>query len=144
MRALTVVFLMVAGLLVEGLHGPALAAEEPEGPHAAGAYRGAHRRDPFVRPGTAPGAEARTCAARGLEGVRVRELALRGIVRTPEGFLALLVGPNGVAFVTRVGDRLCDAKVGSIDPDAVTFERDAGPAGGVTEPRTVRVRLHAE
>jgi hypothetical protein len=143
MKLLPVVLVAVSTILAGG--GPdLLLAAEREGASGAATYRSAGRRDPFVRPGSAPGAEVRTCPARGLEGARTRELALRGIVRTPEGFLALLVGPNAVAYVARVDDRLCDARIASIDPEGVTFEKDAARGSAASGPRAVRVRLHAE
>jgi hypothetical protein len=142
MRVLVAV--AVIGIVMGGGNDALVAANEIEGQADGATYRGAGRRDPFVRPGSAPGTSALTCHARGLQGVRARDLALRGVVRTSEGFLALLVGPDGEAHVAREGDRLCDATIRSIDPDGVVFEEDAGPGTGGTGPTTVRVRLHAE
>jgi hypothetical protein len=134
---------VLAGILLGGGREGLVAANEREGQVEGATYRGAGRRDPFVRPGSAPGTDARTCRARGLEGVRARDLALRGVVRTSEGFLALLVGPDGEAHVAHEGDRLCDARVLSIDPDGVDLEEDTVLPTGVVGSRTVRLRLHA-
>lgn len=144
MKVLTVICLAMAWILAGNGGDWASAGESPGGVVDAAAYRGADRRDPFVRPGSPPGADARSCGARGLEAVRARDLALRGIVKTTGGFLALLVGPDAVAHVARVGERLCDAKIGSIDPDGVTLEGDTGSGNRGSGTRTARLRLHAE
>ena len=140
--------LVFAGILAGSQDGRALAADSQVGSvhEAADApgYEGSGRRDPFVRPGSAPGTAATSCGLRGLEGVRARDLAVRGIVKTPEGFLALLVGPNGESHVARAGDRLRNGKVSSIEPAGVTLQEEAGSGDGRQQSRQVRVRLHAE
>ena len=148
MRAMALVCVALAGILAAASETPTLLAapqeeetlETAEGP----GYAANGRRDPFVRPGFAPGPEAKSCSARGLEGVRARELALRGIVKTKEGFVALLVGPRGEAHVARVGSRLCDGSVRAIEPAGVTLEAEPGPGDLWLGPRQIRVRLHPD
>ena len=147
MRAMTAACVAAAGILAASEAPMLLAApqedetfERAEGP----AYAANGRRDPFVRPGFAPGPEAKSCSARGLEGVRARELALRGIVKTKEGFVALLVGPRGEAHVARVGSRLCDGSVRAIETAGVTLEEAPSGRDLVPTPRQTQVRLHPE
>jgi hypothetical protein len=87
------------------------------------------RRDPFVRPaaGTAGGSPA--CSGPGLASLLVDDTPLRGIVRTPDGAIVLLVGRDGVAQFGRVGDRLCDGTIEAIESDRVVYARKA-PASG--------------
>ena len=147
MRAMALMCVALAGILAAS-EAPTLRAapqeeetlETAEGP----GYAANGRRDPFVRPGFAPGPEAKSCSARGLEGVRARELALRGIVKTKEGFVALLVGPRGEAHVARVGSRLCDGSVRAIEPAGVTLEEAPSGRDLVPTPRQIQVRLHPE
>jgi len=123
-----------------GAEEPGRSTDEASSPAV---YQGFGRRDPFVRPGSAPSGDAPSCAARGLQRLRARDLALRGIVKTSEGFLTLLNGPGGESYVARAGDRLCDARVVSIDPDGLVLEEDATPGDAGSRRATARVWLHA-
>lgn len=97
-----------------------------ESPGAVG-YSAAGRRDPFTPPrGSRPGVR-RTCPGSGLAAEVVDAVALRGIVRGPEGARVLLLGPGGVSYFGRVGDRLCDARLVGVSGTTVRFERDPDP-----------------
>src|SRR5262245_35154700 len=72
------------------------------------AGEGQAQRDPFVRPGSAAAAPPAACGASGLARMRARDLAVKGIVRTRQGVLALVGGADGQSQVARVGDRVCD------------------------------------
>ncbi len=137
----------LAGIVVASEDSTVLAApQEDEAVEASEmpTYAANGRRDPFVRPGFAPGPDAKSCEARGREGVRARDLALRGVVKTTEGFVALLIGPRGEAHVARVGSRLCDGSVRAIDPAGVTLEEAPGPGDFWLRPRQIPIRLHPE
>jgi len=113
-------------------------------PAAAGAqpgYERGGRRDPFVAPGSLDGSK-RTCPAHGLEAARAREVALRGIVRTPARTVALLSTAEGTGLFAREGDRLCDARVVSVGPAGVTLRLDAEPAATAGTRQDVRLDLY--
>ncbi len=108
---------------------------------AAQGYDRSGRRDPFVAPGSLEGSK-RACPAHGLDAAPVREVALRGIVRTETGGVALLSTAEGTGIVAREGDRLCDGLVEAVGPASVTLRVDpeTPPVGGSR--RDVRLELH--
>ena len=113
-------------------------------PGAAGAqpaYERGERRDPFVAPGSLD-ASKRACPTHGLEAARAREVALRGIVRTPVGAVALLSTAEGTGLFARVGDRLCDGHVVFVGPAGVTLRLDAEPAATAGSRQDVRLALY--
>jgi Tfp pilus assembly protein PilO len=80
-------------------------------------------RDPFEGPAGAAGVPA-TAGGRPVVGAA----ALTGIVRGPQGPLALLETADGVGHVLRPGDSIDAARVLRIDREAAVFE--IGPGGG--------------
>jgi len=99
-------------------------------------YNPAGRRDPFVsllKPVEGTGNPRATKP--GMEGFLIQEVALKGIVKTKEGYVAMLVGPDGKAYFPRVGQRLFDGSIIAMDQATVTFRQE------VTDPLSpVRVR----
>ncbi len=95
-------------------------AEHPDGY----TYDSGRRRDPFVslhRPvnrGDGGGKPA------GLEGFLIQELALKGIVLTPEGYVTLLQGPDNKSYFVKLGQRVYDGEVVSVDMQTITFRQD--------------------
>ena len=58
----------------------------------------------------------------------VSEVALRGVMQSPSGFIGLLQGADGKTHVVRAGDRLFDGQVRSIAADAmVLLQRSSDP-----------------
>ena len=92
------------------------------------AYDAKGRRDPFVPVSLA--AESK--------GINVSAAKLVGIVRSPQGALALVEGPDGVGYVLRNGNGLGNGRVTSITATTVTFAVAAQPGQGAT---TVTLRL---
>ena len=112
------------------------AAEQPERP-----YDPQGRRDPFVDPRPSgdgdPGVVDRP---RGLAGVRVAELTLRGLVLAGGRRLGVLEAPGGRTYVVRGGERLLDGVVRVVTRETVVFEeaaRDAAARGAGREVRKV-------
>jgi hypothetical protein len=56
----------------------------------------------------------------------VSELGLAGIATSGDGFLAFAYGPTGTLNVYRVGDRLAQAEIKSIDATGLVVETDEG------------------
>jgi type IV pilus assembly protein PilO len=111
---------------------------------AAPRYEDGGRRDPFVSVVVAThlAVRAKTPAVRGLAGLAVKDVVVRGLARTGGTMLAILEGPSRQSYVAHIQDRLLDGTVLSIDSSGVTFaqQSDSGrpaavrrvlrPAGG--------------
>ena len=96
---------------------PQVPALEPQG----FTYEAQGRRDPFVslmRRGSDP---ERGVSPRppGLPGLAIAEVALKGTVATPTGFIAILQGADSKAYVVREGERLFDGSVRHIAQDSI-------------------------
>ena len=115
---------------------PASAQEARRAPAVVAGYDPDGRRDPFVSPVVPRTGEVEGERPGGLAGLAVDDAALRGVVRTREGDLAVLEAPDGRTYAVRRADRLYDGTVQDIAGDAVLFLRDA--AAGERE---VRKRL---
>ena len=90
------------------------------------AYDPRGRRDPFLAKGALH--ESPRCEGTGRGGLTVAEVALRGVVTSPRGRVAMLAAPDGRSAFVVGGDRLCDGEVFRIEPDAVVL-RQRGDAG---------------
>ncbi|MBI3932635.1 MAG: hypothetical protein HY317_04410 [Acidobacteria bacterium] len=99
-------------------------------------YNPGGRRDPFVsllKP--VEGAQGDKTKKPGMDGFLIQEVALKGIVKTTEGYVAMIVGPDAKAYFPRVGQRLFDGSIVAMDQTSVTFRQE------VTDPLSpVRVR----
>ena len=87
-------------------------------------YDSAGRRDPFVtlvaprRPTT--GAQA-TRTRTGLTSLALADVSINGLARVGKTMMVILEGPNKTSYSARVGDRLADAQIKSIDAQGVVF-----------------------
>ncbi|MEQ1896219.1 MAG: hypothetical protein ABL971_02390 [Vicinamibacterales bacterium] len=94
-------------------------------------YDAGGRRDPFVslrRSGSDPSGRGNLPRPAGVAGLLVSEVALRGVMQSPAGFVGLLRGSDGKTHVVRAGDRLFDGQVRSIASDAlVLLQRSSDP-----------------
>jgi hypothetical protein len=82
------------------------------------------RRDPFVsllKPIQAD--QAKGPKRPGIEGFLVQEVSLKGIVKDPKGFIAMLLGPDGKSYFVKIGQKLYDGEVTAIDATSVTFRQ---------------------
>jgi beta-lactamase regulating signal transducer with metallopeptidase domain len=108
-----------------------------------GAYRydTLGRRDPFRSPHVEPD---EVPIGTGLARYRIADLALRGIVTTPPGSVALLVAPDARTYFARVGQRLRNGIVTAIDSQGVLFHEDVDDPLATVRSRNVRWLLHGE
>jgi len=101
-------------------------------------YNPQGRRDPFmslVRP-VGPAGEKGGARKAGIEGFLIQELALKGIIKNTEGYIAFFTGPDNKSYWVRVGQRVFDGQLTAIDAATVTFRQD------VTDPLApVKVRI---
>ncbi|HUP47229.1 MAG TPA: pilus assembly protein PilP [Thermoanaerobaculia bacterium] len=82
------------------------------------------RRDPFqslvgpaprVQPGQRPP---------GVPGFLIDEMKLQGVVKTKQGMVAMVAGPDNKGHLIRVGDKVLDGEVIRITPSSVVFRQE--------------------
>ncbi len=144
--------LLLAGLVCGATAAAAQTPEAPAAPAPAPAsialgtrvgvtptnYDEGNRRDPFSSliavPSRTAGGESGP-VIKGLHGVVLADITVRGIVKSGSQVLAILEGPNRQSFVARLNDRLRDASIQSIDQAGVVFAEQASPG---MRPNSVR------
>jgi type IV pilus assembly protein PilP len=82
------------------------------------------RRDPFqslvgpaprIQPGQRPP---------GVPGFLIDEMKLQGVVRTRQGLVAMVNGPDNKGYLIRVGDKVLDGEVIRITASSVVFRQE--------------------
>jgi Tfp pilus assembly protein PilP len=100
------------------------------------------RRDPFVsllRPVSESGPGKRRP---GMEGFLIQEVALKGIVKDPKGYTAMLLGTDGKSYFCKVGQRLFDGVITAIDAATVTFRQEVTDPLSSVRSRDVKKTLY--
>ena len=90
-------------------------------------YDPAGRRDPFrsLLDGFEESEEGPAKARPpGLPGMMIEELKLGGIIETPSGILAFVLGRDNVSYIIRPGTKLFNGEVAEIQPKKVVFRKD--------------------
>jgi Tfp pilus assembly protein PilP len=103
------------------------------------------RRDPFeslVGRQRAQDAMAKNLPP-GKAGLQVSTLRLDGIVRSPNGMIAVVANPQMRTYFLREGDQLYDGKVEKISMEGVTFHEEGKDAFGKPVERQVSKRLYS-
>jgi len=81
------------------------------------------RRDPFRSlVGPAPTRERRDL--QGIAGFLIDEIKLTGIVRTKQGIVGVIAGPDNKGYLIRIGDKILDGEVVRITPSSVVFRQE--------------------
>lgn len=95
-------------------------------------YDPAGRRDPFrsLLGGRPP--EELGGRPPGLPGMGVEEVRLLGIMKLPEGFVAMVQGTDSLSYMIRPGTALYDGSVERIEPGRVIFKLP------VADPRSLK------
>ena len=106
------------------------------------------RRDPFLtlmNRGTDTRA-GRSGAGRpdGVAGVAVEEVALRGIVQSRDGWIAMIASPTGRTYTIKPGDKLLDGSVRTINAQAVILMQEVNDPLSLEKQREVRKFLRGE
>jgi Tfp pilus assembly protein PilP len=97
-----------------------------EEPTAADAYRydPQGRRDPFQSLiGPSPKIQAGQRPP-GVPGFLIDEMKLQGVVKTKQGHVAMINGPDNKGYLIRVGDKVLDGEVIRITPSSVVFRQE--------------------
>jgi type IV pilus assembly protein PilO len=106
-------------------------------------YNPQGRRDPFVSLLKPVSADQGVKTRRpGMEGFLIQEVALKGIVRTPRGYTAMLLGTDGKSYFVQEGQRMFDGVVTKIDATAVTFRQEITDPLSTVKSRDVRKTLY--
>ncbi len=104
----------------------------------------AARRDPFeslVSHGTGKGGGP--ALPPGPRGLQVGTLRLDGIVRAPNGMIAVVSNPQSRVYFLREGDQLYDGSVEKITMDGVSFHELGKDAFGKPVERQVNKRIYS-
>jgi len=79
----------------------------------------------------------------GKPGLQVSTLRLDGIVRAPNGMIAVVSNPQSRVYFLREGDRLYDGSVEKITMDGVSFHEEGKDAFGKPVERQVNKRIYS-
>jgi Tfp pilus assembly protein PilP len=115
-------------------------------PAASGgyAYNPEGRRGPFVSL-TQRGADPRSPASRppGLPGLLIGEVSVKGILKDPSGYIAMIEAPDKKTYIVRSGQKLMDGSIKSITADAVVFSQDVSDPLSLVKQREIRKVVRA-
>ena len=114
--------------------------EEPEVPGAPGGveipdeidiiegtgftYDARGRRDPFISLALGMNVLPPEERIPGLGGMLIQEVSLRGLVRTSEGYIAMIQGTDNKSYFAREGERMYDGMIEAIDSEKVVFRQE--------------------
>lgn len=109
-------------------------------------YNPAGRRDPFIslaKPVTMDEEASSRPRRPGIEGFMLQETSLKGVVKTADGWMVVLEGPDRKAYFVRVGQRLHDGVLTAIDAAGLTFRQEITDPLSPAKSREVRRLLHS-
>jgi len=101
------------------------------------------RRDPFESLIGRQGNKAPGPLPPGKLGLQVSTLRLDGIVRAPNGMIAVVSNPQARTYFLREGDRLYDGSVEKISMDGVSFHEEGKDAFGKPVEHQVNKRIYS-
>lgn len=108
-------------------------------------YTPGNRRDPFVSLIKPVDTGGRVQSKKpGMEGFLIQEVALRGIVKTPQGFIAMFQGGDGKSYFVKAGQRLYDGVLLAVDQSSVTFRQEVADPLSPVKTREFRRTLSNE
>lgn len=112
---------------------------------AATAEEKVARRDPFesLVGRDKAAADAAKNLPPGKAGLQVSSLRLDGIVRAPNGMIAVVTNPQSRTYFLREGDQLYDGRVEKIAMDSVSFHEMGKDAFGKPVERQVNKRIYS-
>jgi Tfp pilus assembly protein PilP len=85
-------------------------------------YDPAGRRDPFRSLLARQAKEELGQRPPGLRGMGIDEIKLQGILKLPEGYVAMVQGTDNMSYLVRPGSVLYDGTVEQIEPGKVVFK----------------------
>ncbi len=103
----------------------------------------AARRDPFESLVARSQSKGASNLPPGIRGLQVSTLRLDGIVRAPNGMIAVVSNPQARTYFLREGDHLYDGSVEKITMDGVSFHEEGKDAFGKPVERQVNKRIYS-
>jgi Tfp pilus assembly protein PilP len=106
-------------------------------------YSPGSRRDPFIsliKPISAAGGQQ--TKKQGMEGFLIQEVALKGIVKTPQGYVAMVVGGDNKSYFVKTGQRLYDGQIVALDATTVTFRQEVADPLSPVRTRDLKKSLY--
>lgn len=95
-------------------------------------YDPAGRRDPFRSLLKGMPREEQAQRPPGLRGMGIEEIKLQGVMRLPEGFVAMIQGTDNLSYLLRAGTEMYDGNVERIESGRVVFRMQ------VTDPKSLK------
>lgn len=133
-----------------GVKSAAKKPAKPAAPAAASsapleAETKAARRDPFesLVGRQKAAADAAKNLPPGKAGLQVSTLRLDGVVKAPNGMIAVVTNPQSRTYFLREGDQLYDGRVEKIAMDGVSFHETGKDAFGKPVERQVNKRIYS-
>jgi Tfp pilus assembly protein PilP len=125
---------------------PAKGVEKPSGVSRATAAESElkqARRDPFESLINRQQGKGGPALPPGKAGLQVSTLRLDGIVKAPNGMIAVVTNPQSRTYFLREGDHLYDGSVEKITMDGVSFHEEGKDAFGKPVERQVNKRIYS-
>jgi Tfp pilus assembly protein PilP len=121
---------------------PAQSTKPAEAETPIAAYNPEGRRDPFLSLlGRGPDPHGNAVRVPGMPGLLISEVTVKGILRSPNGYIAMLQAPDNKTYIVHVGDRLMDGAVKNITQDSVIFSQDVNDPLSLVKQREVPKRV---
>jgi hypothetical protein len=105
-------------------------------------YEAQGRRDPFVSLALGVNILPPDVRPPGLAGMLIQEVSLRGIVKTVDGYIAMIQGTDNKSYFAKEGERLYDGNIQSIDDGRVVFRQEINDPLRIEKFQQVEKTLH--
>lgn len=105
-------------------------------------YDARGRRDPFVSLALGLNVLLPEERPQGLRGMLIQEVSLRGIVKTQDGYIAMIQGTDNKSYFARNGERLYDGNIQEIDDTSVVFRQEINDPLRIEKFQQVEKSLH--
>ena len=105
-------------------------------------YQSEGRRDPFVSLALGVNVLPPEIRPPGLQGMLIQEVSLRGIVKTIDGYIAMIQGTDNKSYFARAGDRLYDGNIQDINDEKVVFRQEINDPLRIEKFQQVEKTLH--
>jgi len=105
-------------------------------------YQARGRRDPFISLALGVNVLPPDVRPPGLAGMLIQEVSLRGIVKTVDGYIAMIQGTDNKSYFAREGERLYDGNIQSINDARVVFRQEINDPLRIEKFQQVEKSLH--
>ena len=105
-------------------------------------YDARGRRDPFVSLAAGISILPPDMRPPGLSGMLIQEVSLHGLVKTTEGYIAMIQGTDNKSYFARIGERLYDGTIEVIDNEKVVFLQEINDPLRIEKFHRIEKSLH--